>query len=72
MVYTAYTFKNIFKYEENDVYWGGITAETAAGLAQAGADFLAVSAGVWAYPAGPGAAVEAFNTAMAAGVALRS
>ena len=51
---------------------GGITAETAAGLAQAGADFLAVSAGVWAYPAGPGAAVEAFNTAMAAGVALRS
>ncbi len=51
---------------------GGITVETAAGLAQAGADFLAVSAGVWAYPAGPGAAVEAFNTAMAAGVALRS
>ena len=21
MVYTAYTFKNVFKYEENDVYW---------------------------------------------------
>jgi thiamine-phosphate pyrophosphorylase len=51
---------------------GGITVETAAGLAQAGADFLAVSAGVWAYPTGPGAAVEAFNKAMADGVALRS
>lgn len=51
---------------------GGITMETAAGLAQAGADFLAVSAGVWAYPEGPGAAVAAFNTAMTAGVALRS
>jgi thiamine-phosphate pyrophosphorylase len=51
---------------------GGITVETAAGLAQAGADFLAVSAGVWAYPEGPDAAVEAFNKAMAAGVALRS
>ncbi len=50
---------------------GGITVETAADLAQAGADFLAVSAGVWAYPQGPGAAVEAFNSAMAAGVALR-
>jgi thiamine-phosphate pyrophosphorylase len=51
---------------------GGITVETAADLAQAGADFLAVSAGVWAYPEGPGAAVDAFNKAMAAGVALRS
>jgi thiamine-phosphate pyrophosphorylase len=51
---------------------GGITVETAAGLAQAGADFLAVSGGVWAYPKGPAAAVAAFNTAMAAGVALRS
>jgi thiamine-phosphate pyrophosphorylase len=51
---------------------GGITVETASGLAQAGADFLAVSAGVWAHPQGPGAAVEAFNKAMAAGVALRS
>lgn len=51
---------------------GGVTVETAADLAQAGADFLAVSAGVWAYRDGPGAAVAAFNTAMAAGVALRS
>ncbi len=51
---------------------GGITVETAADLAHAGADFLAVSAGVWAYSEGPGAAVDAFNKAMAAGVALRS
>lgn len=40
---------------------GGITPENAAGLTAAGADFLAVSAGVWAYPAGPRAAVAAFN-----------
>jgi thiamine-phosphate pyrophosphorylase len=51
---------------------GGITVETAAQLATAGADFLAVSAGVWAYPAGPAQAVDDLNAAMAAGVALRS
>ena len=51
---------------------GGITVETASELAQAGADFLAVSAGVWAYPAGPAQAVTDFNRAMRAGVALRS
>jgi thiamine-phosphate pyrophosphorylase len=51
---------------------GGITVQTAASLAQAGADFLAVSAGVWAYPAGPAQAVADFNTAMRTGVALRS
>ncbi len=51
---------------------GGITVETAEGLAQAGADFLAVSAGVWAHPAGSAAAVCAFNAAMAAGVAART
>ena len=50
---------------------GGITVETAAGLAQAGADFLAVSAGVWRHPQGPAQAVRAFNAAMAAGVAKR-
>ena len=47
---------------------GGITVETAEDLARAGADFLAVSAGVWAHPAGPAAAVRALNAAMAAGV----
>ena len=50
---------------------GGITVETAEGLALAGADFLAVSAGVWRYPEGPAAAVRAFNAAMAAGLVAR-
>jgi len=50
---------------------GGITVRTARELAKAGADFLAVSAGVWAHPDGPGAAVAAFNAEMAAGVAER-
>ncbi|WP_349257244.1 thiamine phosphate synthase [Vitreimonas sp.] len=40
---------------------GGITVENAAPLVRAGADFLAVSAGVWTHPQGPGAAVSAFN-----------
>ncbi len=50
---------------------GGITADNAAGLAAAGADFLAVSAGVWAWPAGPAAAVAALNAAIAEGVVQR-
>jgi thiamine-phosphate pyrophosphorylase len=40
---------------------GGITVENARPLVEAGADFLAVSAGVWNHPAGPAAAVHAFN-----------
>ena len=51
---------------------GGITVATARELAQAGADFLAVSAGVWAHPEGPAAAVAAFNAEMAAGAAART
>ncbi|MBX3483882.1 thiamine phosphate synthase [Phenylobacterium sp.] len=50
---------------------GGITVATARGLAKAGADFLAVSAGVWAHPDGPAAAVKAFNAEMTAGAAER-
>ena len=50
---------------------GGITADNAEGLAKAGADFLAVSAGVWAHPQGPAAAVAALNAAIARGVAAR-
>jgi thiamine-phosphate pyrophosphorylase len=50
---------------------GGITVAHAAALAQAGADFLAVSAGVWAHPDGPAAAVAAFDAEMARGVAAR-
>ena len=40
---------------------GGITVENAAALIEAGADFLAVSAGVWGHPDGPAAAVKRFN-----------
>ncbi len=40
---------------------GGITVDNARTLIEAGADFLAVSGGVWAYPEGPAAAVQAFN-----------
>ncbi|MFN3609478.1 MAG: thiamine phosphate synthase [Hyphomonas sp.] len=40
---------------------GGITVANAAPLVTAGADFLAVSSGVWAHPEGPAAAVRAFN-----------
>lgn len=44
---------------------GGITTENATPLIKAGADFLAVSSGVWAHPEGPAAAVAAFNRLMA-------
>jgi thiamine-phosphate pyrophosphorylase len=40
---------------------GGITVENAPALIEAGADFLAVAAGVWEHPDGPEAAVKAFN-----------
>ena len=40
---------------------GGITVANAPALIAAGADFLAVSAGVWEYADGPAAAVRAFN-----------
>lgn len=50
---------------------GGITAANVRSIARAGADFAAVSAGVWAYPDGPSAAVRAINHEMAAGVAER-
>lgn len=40
---------------------GGITTQNAAPLIEAGADFLAVSSGVWDYADGALAAVRAFN-----------
>jgi len=40
---------------------GGITVENCEPLVDAGADFIAVSGGVWNYPEGPAAAVKAFN-----------
>jgi thiamine-phosphate pyrophosphorylase len=51
---------------------GGITVATAREVARAGADFVAVSAGVWSYGEGPAAAVAALNAEIAAGVAERS
>lgn len=44
---------------------GGITLDNAGGLARAGADFVAVSAGVWGHPDGPAAAVRAFARILA-------
>ena len=41
---------------------GGITVDNAKVLVDAGADFLAVSAGVWNYKDGPAAAVRKFNS----------
>ena len=40
---------------------GGITVDNARPLVEAGADFLAVSSGVWDHPNGPENAVQAFN-----------
>lgn len=53
---------------------GGITPDNARPLVEAGADFLAVSAGVWDHRGGPAAAVRAFNAlfdAVSAGVAAK-
>ncbi len=44
---------------------GGITVDNCRPLIQAGADFLAVSGGVWAHADGPAAAVRHFNRVMA-------
>lgn len=44
---------------------GGITPDNALPLIRAGADFLAVSAGVWTHAKGPRAAVEAFQSLIA-------
>jgi thiamine-phosphate pyrophosphorylase len=44
---------------------GGITPDNCGPVIAAGADFLAVSAGVWAWPQGPGAAVKAFAAEIA-------
>ncbi len=40
---------------------GGITVDNAAPLVEAGADFLAVSSGVWDHAAGAATAVRQFN-----------
>ena len=44
---------------------GGITSDNASILIDAGADFLAVSSGVWAHPAGAAQAVAQFTSLFA-------
>lgn len=44
---------------------GGITVENCRPLVAAGADFLAVSAGVWQHEDGPAATIRAFNAIFA-------
>ncbi len=51
---------------------GGITADNCRRLVAAGADFIAVSAGVWSYPNGPAAAVAVLNAEIARGLADRA
>jgi thiamine-phosphate pyrophosphorylase len=51
---------------------GGITLQTARGLAAAGADFIAVCSAVWTHADGPAAAVEAFNAEIALGLEDRA
>ena len=49
----------------------GTRSHTVRKLAAAGADFLAVSAGVWSFGDGPAAAVKRFNAEIARGLAER-
>ena len=51
---------------------GGVTPENCRPLVAAGADFIATSSAVWGHPAGPRAAVAAFNEQIAAGLAERT
>ncbi|GLI99193.1 thiamine phosphate synthase [Sphingobium sp. BS19] len=44
---------------------GGITADNARPLVEAGADFIAVSSAVWQHPEGPAAGVRVFADALA-------
>jgi thiamine-phosphate pyrophosphorylase len=50
---------------------GGVAVENCRPLVTAGADFIAVSAGVWNRPGGPAAAVRAFNAEIAEGLKAR-
>ncbi|MFC4725726.1 thiamine phosphate synthase [Glycocaulis abyssi] len=45
---------------------GGITPENASPVIEAGADFIAVSGGVWNHPSGPVEAVRAFGALLSA------
>lgn len=48
---------------------GGIGIDNCGALVAAGADFLAVISGVWDHAQGPGAAVKAYNAAIADAIA---
>ena len=53
--------------ETTNVPWvaiGGITPDNCRPLIEAGADFLAVSSGIWAYPEGPATAACLFREQM--------
>lgn len=50
---------------------GGVTADNARALADAGADFVAVSGYVWAHPEGPAAAVRALLLSLGDGAGDR-
>lgn len=43
---------------------GGITADNCKGLVKAGADFLAISSGIWAHEKGPREAVRLINASI--------
>jgi thiamine-phosphate pyrophosphorylase len=45
---------------------GGITIETAPAMVEAGADFIAVSAGIWSFPEGAATAVQEFEQVLKA------
>ena len=54
--------KQIKHYAETEIVAiGGITVDNARPLIQAGADFIAVSGGVWNHPQGAAAAIAQFN-----------
>lgn len=50
---------------------GGLTAENCAPLVAAGADYLAVSSGVWDHPRGAASGVRAFHESIKYGLAAR-
>jgi thiamine-phosphate pyrophosphorylase len=50
---------------------GGITPENCRPLVAAGADFLAVSAGVWSHPGGPAEAIRAYRAEIGRGLGER-
>ncbi len=45
---------------------GGITADNLGPIVEAGADFIAVTGGVWNHPDGPEAGAKAIKAAIAA------